>query len=97
MAKKADKTSGDIMTSLGGNAKAQLKSLVERIEHLNEEIEGLTEDRKEIYTEAKGNGFDAKIIRKVVALRKREKADIEAENAMIDLYYGATGRGSIFG
>lgn len=96
MAKKAEK-SADVMTSLGGNAKTQLKSLVERIEKIDEEREALGEDRKELFTEAKGNGFDTKIIRKVVALRKREKADIEAENAMIDLYYGATGRGSIFG
>lgn len=81
----------DETPGLGHNSvdNGQLKSIVERIEHLEEEKKIVADDIKEVYAEAKGNGFDTKILRKIVARRKREKAEIEQEEAMIDLYMRA--------
>lgn len=68
-----------------------LKSIVERIERLEEDKAAISGDIKEVYAEAKANGFDTKIIRKVVALRKKEAAKREEEQALIDTYMGALG------
>ena len=72
-------------------AKGQLKSLVERIERLEEEKKTIAADIKEVYAEAKGNGFDTKILRKVISIRKKDAQDLEEEEAMLDLYLGALG------
>ena len=72
-------------------AKDQLKSVVERIERLEEEKAALTEDIREVYSEAKGNGFDTKIIRQVVRLRKIDRADRQEQEAILDLYLSALG------
>ena len=72
-------------------SQGQLKSIIERIERLEEEKKAITSDIKEVYAEAKGNGFDAKIIRKVIALRKRDANEREEEEALLDLYLGALG------
>jgi uncharacterized protein (UPF0335 family) len=72
-------------------AKDQLKSIVERIECLEEEKAALTEDIREVYSEAKGNGFDTKIIRQVVRLRKLDRADRQEQEAILDLYLAALG------
>jgi len=69
----------------------QLKSIVERVERLEEEKKALAEDIKEVYAEAKGNGFDAKIVRKVVALRRVETAERIEQESLIDLYLAAVG------
>lgn len=69
----------------------QLRSIVERIERLDEEIAGLNSDKSDVYKEAKGNGFDAKVIRKIVALRKRDYAERQQEDAILDLYLSALG------
>lgn len=74
-----------------GFAQGQLKSLVERIERLEEEKNTIAGDIKEIYAEAKANGFDTKILRKVIGLRRKEVAEREEEDAMIDLYLQALG------
>jgi uncharacterized protein (UPF0335 family) len=66
----------------------QLQSVIERIERMEVEKAAVAEDIKQIYLEAKGNGFDTKIIRKIVALRKRTVEEREAERAMIELYLG---------
>ena len=60
------------MSGPGGVAGDQLRALVERIEHVEEEIKALTEDKKDIYAEAKGQGFDIKILREVVRIRKKD-------------------------
>lgn len=70
-------------------AKDALKSLVERIERLEVEKQELADDIKEIYVEAKGNGFDAKIIRQVVRIRKMDAAERSTQEEMIDLYLSA--------
>ena len=72
-------------------AEGQLKALVERIERLEEEKKTIAADIKEVYAEAKGNGFDIKILRKVISLRKKEPEERQEEEAMIDLYLAALG------
>jgi len=74
-----------------GFAAGQLKSLVERIERLEEEKGALTADIKEVYSEAKGHGFDTKIMRQVVRMRKIDKADRQEMEAVLDLYLAALG------
>jgi uncharacterized protein (UPF0335 family) len=69
----------------------QLKSLVERIERLEEEKTALGTDIKEVYAEAKGHGFDTKIVRQVVRLRKLDKAERQEQEAVLDLYLSALG------
>jgi uncharacterized protein (UPF0335 family) len=70
-------------------AQGQLKSIVERIERLEEEKKAIAGDIKEVYAEAKGNGFDVKILRKVISLRKKDANEREEEEAMLDLYLNA--------
>ena len=69
----------------------QLKSIVERIERLEEEKKTIADDIKDIYAEAKGNGYDVKVLRKVVALRKRDLEERKEEEAILDLYLQAVG------
>jgi uncharacterized protein (UPF0335 family) len=70
---------------------AQLKAIVERVERLEEEKKTIGEDIKEVYAEAKGNGFDAKIIRKVVSIRRQDRNERMEQDALIDLYLAAVG------
>jgi len=72
-----------------GFAKEHLKSFIDRIERLEEERNALTADIREVYSEAKGTGFDTKIMRQVVRLRKMEKADFQEQEAILDLYLNA--------
>ncbi len=74
-------------------AHGQIRSIVERIERLEEEKKTIAADIKEVYAEAKGNGFDIKILRKVISLRKKDVNDRQEEEAMIDLYLAALGMG----
>ena len=74
-----------------GFAKEHLKSFIDRIERLNEEREALTADIREVYAEAKGTGFDTKIMRQVVRLRKLDTADRQEQEAILDLYLSALG------
>jgi uncharacterized protein (UPF0335 family) len=74
-----------------GFAKEHLRQFVERIERLEEEKAALAADIREVYSEAKGQGFDTKIMRAVVRLRKLDKADFQEHEAMLDLYLGALG------
>ena len=72
-------------------AKEQLRLLVARIERLEEEKAAIAEDIREVYAEAKALGFDTKVLRKVIALRKRDPQEREEEAALIDLYMEALG------
>lgn len=76
---------------LNANAQTQLKSVIERIERLDQEKAEVAEQIKEVLGEAAGNGFDKKIIRKVVALRKKDRARRQEEEAIMDLYLSAIG------
>ncbi len=75
----------------GNFAADQLQLLVQRIERLEEEKKALADDIKEVYAEAKGHGFDVKILRQVVRLRKMDRADLVEQEELIDLYMGALG------
>lgn len=75
----------------GHNSNSQLKAIVERIEHVNEEIKGLTDDRGDIFKEAKGNGFDVKALRTIIRLRAMNPDDIAAQEAILDTYKNALG------
>ena len=74
-----------------GFAKEHLKSFIDRIERLEEERSALTADIREVFSEAKGTGFDTKIMRQVIRLRKLEKADFQEQEAVLDLYLNALG------
>ena len=83
-----DSSSVDVLNSA---AQSQLKSVIERIERLEEDKAAVASDLKEVYAEAKGEGFDVKIVRKVVRLRKQDAAKRQEEEALIDLYISAIG------
>lgn len=74
-------------------AQDQIKALIERIERLEEEKSAIAGDIKEVYAEAKGNGFDTKVLRKVIALRKQDQNERMEMQALIDLYMEALGMG----
>ena len=67
----------------------QLRAIVERIEHIEEEIRELNEAKKEIYLEAKSNGFDVKVLREVVRLRKQDQKEREELDELLDVYLRA--------
>lgn len=69
----------------------QLKSIIERVERLEEDKKAIADDIKEVYGEAKANGFDTKIIRKIVVMRRRAAAEREEEQAILELYLQALG------
>ena len=77
------------MADVGGIAAGQLRSYIERIERLEEEKKAMLADIREVYAEAKGNGFDPKIMRQVVRLRKVERAERQEQEALLDLYLAA--------
>jgi uncharacterized protein (UPF0335 family) len=79
------------MSDAGGIAADQLRAFIERIERLEEEKKVIGDDIKEVYAEAKGTGFDAKILRKVISLRKKQPHEREEEEAILDLYMQALG------
>ncbi len=79
------------MSGPGGVAAEQLRALIERIEHIEEEIKALTEGKKEIYAEAKGEGYDVKIIKEVIRIRKQDAKDRDEKESLIDLYLHALG------
>ena len=79
------------MAQTQGIARDQLKSIIERIERLEEEKKALADDIKEVYAEAKGNGFDTKTLRTVVRLRKQDNTERQEQEALLDLYLQALG------
>jgi uncharacterized protein (UPF0335 family) len=80
-----------IMADAGGIAADRLKSFIERIERLEEEKAGIAGDIREVYSEAKSTGFETKIMRQVVRLRKMEAHDREEQEQLLDLYKRAVG------
>jgi uncharacterized protein (UPF0335 family) len=72
-------------------AKDQLRSIVERIERLEEEKKAIADDIRDVYGEAKSNGFDTKVLRQVVSLRKKDLSEREEQDAIRDLYLSALG------
>ena len=76
---------------VGGVAGDRLRSFVERIERLEEEKKALGEDIKEVYAEAKGVGFDVKILRQVIRLRKQDQEERQEQEEILELYMTALG------
>jgi uncharacterized protein (UPF0335 family) len=81
------------MAERGHNSisKDQLRSIIERIERLEEEKQAIAEDIKEVYAEAKANGYDTKTLRAVVRIRKQDAAERQEQEALLDLYLAALG------
>jgi uncharacterized protein (UPF0335 family) len=79
------------MPDVGGIAGDRLKSFVERIERLEEERRTLSADIKEVFAEAKGTGFDTKIMRQVIRLRRMDKDDLDELESLLDVYKRALG------
>ena len=67
----------------------QLRAIVERIEQVEDEIKDLTEAKKEIYAEAKSNGFDVKVLREVIRVRKQDQKERDEHETLLDLYMSA--------
>jgi uncharacterized protein (UPF0335 family) len=78
-------------TEVGGIAADRLRSIIERVERLEEERKALASDIKDIYAEAKSAGFDVKVIRQIISIRKQEPAEVEEQETLLDLYRRALG------
>lgn len=93
MAKPAFKTEaeGEDAAQYGNISAERLRSLIERIERLEEERKALSSDIKDIFAEAKSAGFDVKVIRQLIRLRKQEPAEIEEQETLLDVYRRALG------
>lgn len=76
---------------LNSTAQGQLKSIIARVENLEREKAEIAEQIKEVYAEAKGNGFDVKVLKKVIRLRKQDRAKRQEEDAITDLYLSVLG------
>jgi len=78
-------------SAVGGIAADRLRSLIERIERLEEERKSLGSDIKDIYSEAKSAGFDVKVLRQIIRIRKQEPAEVEEQESLLDVYRRALG------
>lgn len=72
-------------------AKEQIRSIVERVERVEEEIKGLNDDKRDIFAEAKANGFDVKALRTIIRLRKQEPTERQEQEAILEIYMQAMG------
>ena len=79
------------MPDVGGIAGERLRSFIERIERLEEEKRTLGEDIKEVFAEAKGSGFDTKIMRQIIKIRRMDKDDLDEQETLLDIYKRALG------
>ena len=79
------------MPEVGGIAGERLRSLIERIERLEEEKRTLGADIKEVYAEAKGTGFDTRIMRQIIRIRRMDKDDVDEQETLLDIYKRALG------
>jgi len=75
----------------GGIAADRLRSIIERVERLEEERKALSGDIKDIFSEAKSAGFDVKVIKQIIRIRKQEPADVEEQETLLDVYRRALG------
>jgi uncharacterized protein (UPF0335 family) len=76
---------------VGGIAVDRLRSIIERVERLEEERKALASDIKDIFAEAKSAGFDVKVVRQIISIRKKEPAEVEEQETLLDLYRRALG------
>ena len=78
-------------SAVGGIAADRLRSIIERVERLEEERKALGSDIKDIFAEAKSAGFDVKVIRQIIRIRKQEPSDVEEQETLLDIYRRALG------
>lgn len=81
----------DNQVGVGGIAEERLRSVIERVERLNEEVKALKADIKDVFTEAKSAGFDVKVLRLIIKLRALDPAEVQEQDALLDLYRRALG------
>ncbi len=81
----------DESDAIGTAAREQIKAFVARIERLEEEKAGIAADIKEVYAEAKAMGYDTKVLRKVISIRKQDRQERQEQEALLELYLGALG------
>ena len=86
-----DRQEADPEAEVGGIAADRLRSIIERVERLEEERKALADDIKDIMAEAKSAGFDTKVIRAIIRIRKQEPAEVEEQETLLDLYRRALG------
>jgi len=79
----------DQSDAIGGAARDQLRAIIARIERLEEDKANIMADTKEVYAEAKANGYDTKVLRRVIALRKIDRHERQETEALLELYLGA--------
>jgi uncharacterized protein (UPF0335 family) len=77
------------MTNTAGIPGDRICSFIERVEHIDEEIKALNEGKKEVFAEAKGEGFDVKVLKEILRLRKQDKEDHDEQDTLLDLYLRA--------
>ncbi|MBS1063418.1 DUF2312 domain-containing protein [Gluconobacter wancherniae] len=82
---------GHNSAATGGIAADRLRSIIERVERLEEERKALSGDIKDIFSEAKSAGFDVKVIKQIIRLRKQEPAEVEEQETLLDIYRRALG------
>ena len=81
----------DMNSEMNQATVGQLKAIIERIERLEEEKKALADDIRDVYAEAKANGFDTKVLRRVVSLRKQDVSERKEQEEILDLYLSALG------
>jgi uncharacterized protein (UPF0335 family) len=89
--KLSRKDNEDVIETTQTVAAGQLRAFIERVERLEDEKKTIADDIKEVYAEMKGTGFDTKAIRKIIQLRKKDQAERQEEEAILDLYMSALG------
>ena len=77
------------MTDTAGIPSDRIRSLIERVERIDEEVKALNEDKKEVFAEAKGEGFDVKVLREILRMRKQDKEERDEQESLLDLYLKA--------
>ncbi len=77
------------MSGSVGIAGDRIRSFIERVEHIEEELKALNEGKKEVFAEAKGEGFDVKVLKEILKLRKQDKDERDEQDSLLDLYLKA--------
>jgi uncharacterized protein (UPF0335 family) len=81
------------MSNSVGIAGDRIRSFIERVEHIEEELKALNEGKKEVFVEAKGEGFDVKVLKEILKLRKQDQNERDEQESLLDLYLSAMSAG----
>jgi uncharacterized protein (UPF0335 family) len=80
---------GDIMSEVVGIAGERIRSFIERVEQIESELKDLTEAKKEVFSEAKGEGFDVKVLKEILKLRKQDQDERDEQESLLEVYMRA--------